>query len=62
MKIGDYVYTPRFGTVQIKDVFKSKKEAVKNGYKEPTYYEGEYEVLGKSLALNQMSFAAIKNK
>ena len=61
MKKGDKIYTPRFCTVQIKEVFKSKREATEAGYKENTYYEdGGFVVLGKSFDLNRMEFAAVK--
>ena len=62
MTKGNYIYTPRFGNVQIKQVFESETEARKNGYTEPTHYNGEdYEkVLGKSVDVNCMIFAAIK--
>ena len=59
IKVGDYVYTPRFCTVQISDVLESEKEARSRGYREPTYYEGNHVILGKVLDLNHMEFAAI---
>ena len=59
IKVGDYVYTPRFCTVQISQVFESEKEARSRGYREPTYYEGNHVILGKVLDLNHMEFAAI---
>ncbi len=59
IKIGDYVYTPRFCTVQISKVFESEKEARSCGYCEPTYYEGSHVILGKALDLYHMEFAAI---
>lgn len=57
---GDYVYTPRFCTVKIAEIFESEKEAAEHGYTEPTYYKGEYDVLGKSLDMYHMIFAAAK--
>ena len=60
MKVGDRIYTPRFCTVQIKEVFETEEEAMENGYKEPTYYKGDYEILGKSLDMYHMLFAAVK--
>ena len=60
MQKGDYIYTPRFCTVQINEVFESKTEARENGYTEPTHYQGEYEILGKSIGMNRMVFAAVK--
>ena len=59
IKVGDYVYTPRFCTVQISKVFESEKEARSCGYREPTYYKGNHVILGKVLDLNCMEFAAI---
>lgn len=61
MKAGEKVYTPRFCTVEIKEVFRSREEAEKAGYKEPTYYKGDFGVLGKSLDLYHMEFAAYAN-
>ena len=61
MKAGDKVYTPRFCTVQIEKVYDSRREAYKNGYTEPTYYENEnYGVMGKSIDLYHMEFAGYK--
>lgn len=59
MKIGDLVYTPRFCTVRISTIFKCEAEARIYGYCEPTYYEGEYTILGKVLDAYHMEFAAI---
>jgi hypothetical protein len=58
MKAGDYISTPRFCTVKIEEVFNSKKAAMASGYTEPTHYEGEYDILGKSTGINRMIFAA----
>lgn len=61
MQAGDKVVTPRFLTVTIKEVFESRKEARERGYVEPTHYENdEYDILGKSLDLYHMEFAAAK--
>lgn len=60
MKKGDYVYTPRFCTVKIEKVFKSRENAVKAGFVEPTHYRGDYAVVGKSLNQYEMIFAAYK--
>ena len=64
MKTGDMVYTPRFCTVRIKNVFDSWEEAYAAGYKEPTHYpvkdDPEYGVMGKSLDLYHMEFAAYR--
>ena len=59
MKIGDRVYTPRFCTVQISAIFANEAEARRSGYCEPTYYHGAYTILGKSLDMYSMEFAAI---
>ena len=59
MKVGDYVYTPRFCTVRIAVIFENEAEARRSGYCEPTYYKGEYTILGKSLDVYCMEFAAI---
>ena len=61
MKIGDRVYTPRFCTVTVKEVFETESEARDAGYTEPTYYEKDgYKVLGKTLDQYHMIFAAAK--
>lgn len=61
MKIGNRVYTPRFCTVQIKEIFNSVFEAYDHGYKEPTYYtDKEFVVVGKSLDMYHMEFAAYR--
>ncbi len=60
MKIGDYVRTPRFCTVKISAIFSDKIEAYKCGYTEPTYYKGsDYIILGKSVDMYSMVFAAV---
>lgn len=59
MKVGDYVFTPRFCTVRISAMFGSEAEAYAAGYREPTHYEGEYAILGKSLDMYSMEFAAV---
>lgn len=61
MKAQEYIKTPRFGTVYIQKVFNNKDEAFKEGYKESTHYENEnYGILGKSLDMYHMQFAAYK--
>ena len=61
MRPGDYVRTPRFGTVRIKEVCMGREEAADSGYTEPTHYDDpEYEVVGKSLDAQHMLFAAFK--
>ena len=60
MEKGDFIRTPRFGTVKIQEVFQDYIEAGKQGFVEPTHYEDlEHDVLGKSLGTNRMVFAAI---
>ncbi len=59
MKIGDFVYTPRFCTVRINAIFATTAEARAAGFSEPTYYKGEYVILGKVLDMYSMEFAAI---
>lgn len=61
MKKGDYIYTPRFCTVRIEKVFEDEESAIAAGFKEPTHYvDSEYGILGKSLNIRQMEFAAYK--
>lgn len=62
MKSGDQVYTPRFCTVRIQEVFETAKEACAEGYTEPTHYDNdpEYTIQGKHTGLNRMKFAAIR--
>lgn len=56
---GDTIRTPRFLNVKIKEVFGSSAEASAAGYTEPTHFvDPHYEVLGKSLDLHHMVFAA----
>ena len=59
MKIGDSVYTPRFCTVRIGSVLATEAEARAAGYCEPTYYEGDHIILGKSLDMFHMEFATV---
>ena len=61
MKKGDRVYTPRFCSVKIEEVFPSREEAAKHGYTEPTHYHKDgYTVLGWFYELNHAQFAAVK--
>ncbi len=61
IKVGSRVYTPRFCTVIVNQVFDTKEEAFNNGFKEPTYWDDpEYEIRGKSIKENTMIFAAYK--
>lgn len=61
MEVGKWVQTPRFCGVQISEVFSSGASAKEAGYIEPTYYrDAKYGVLGKSLDVYHMTFAAYK--
>jgi hypothetical protein len=62
MKKGDYVYTPRFCSVEIEKVYRNNNgKAQKDGYYEPTYYnDGTYKIYGKHTGKDLMTFAAIK--
>ena len=61
MKAGDYIITPRFLRVKIEEVFDNKEAANAAGYTEPTHYvDVSYGILGKSLDLYHMEFAAYK--
>ena len=63
MKKGDWVNTPRFLNVEIKEVFENISQAYEAGFKEPTHYRSdEYDVLGKSLDVYHMVFAAAKKQ
>lgn len=59
MEAGDFIYTPRFCIVQIKEIFADEATARAFGYNEPTYYEGDCIILGKSLDSYHMVFAAV---
>lgn len=62
MKAGDTIHTPRFLTVTINEVL-TPDDAQEKGYKEPTHYErAGYDILGKSIGLNRMVFAAIRKE
>lgn len=61
MKVGSWVNTPRFCHVKIEAIFSTEASAREAGYEGPTYYDGaEYGVLGKSLDMYHMRFAAYK--
>ena len=61
MKKGDYVTTPRFLSVKIEKVFSSIETARGAGFVESTHYENpQYGILGRSIGLNRMEFAAYK--
>lgn len=61
MKKGDYIYTPRFCTVEIKDVL-SREEAREQKFTEPTHYDKdpEFDIYGKHTGVNHMIFAAVR--
>ena len=61
MKIGESVYTPRFCTVRIDAIFATTAMAHAAGFSEPTYYKGDYVILGKVLDMYHMEFAAVPN-
>ena len=59
MSIGQQVYTPRFCTVRIMDIFDSEAEARQAGWTEQTYYEDpEWIILGRTIDMYHMDFAA----
>jgi hypothetical protein len=61
IKAGDLIRTPRFLTVKIVKVFDNDREARQEGYTEPTHYDdAEYDIFGKHIELNRMTFAAVK--
>lgn len=61
IKVGDKVKTPRFLTIRIAAMFESVKLAESCGFTEPTHFENDrYEILGKSIGLNLMIFAAVE--
>lgn len=60
MKINEKIYTPRFCTVKINAIFDNKQDAYANGYKEPTHYHKDgFTILGKSIDMYHMLFAAV---
>jgi len=59
MKAGDFIETPRFLMVKIKDVL-TPEQARKQGFTEPTHYkDSRYKILGKNLGDNRMAFVAV---
>ena len=63
MKVGKYVYTPRFCTVKIERVFGTAEEAGEHGFTEPTYYHRDgWTVLGHCYRPNHMEFAAVREE
>lgn len=58
-----YIYTPRFCTVRVSEVYESEIELITAGYSEPTYYDdGRWTIRGRSIGLNRMIFAASRIK
>ena len=63
MKTGDKVYTERFCTVTIAEMFDNEESARLAGYTEPTYYrDPDYGILGKSEDMYHMTFAGYKKE
>lgn len=62
IKKNETARTQRFGYVRIEEVFRNEREAREAGYTEPTYNDDEddYVVLGKSIDVYHMKFAAYK--
>lgn len=62
MKKGDWIETPRFCGVRIKEVFDTEAEARAAGYRQPTHYDkGDgWTILGKTLDEYHMKFAAAR--
>lgn len=63
MQVGDKIYTPRFCTVEISQIFSSMEDAVSNGFTESAHYnDGQFAVYGKSVGVNRMVFSAVKEE
>lgn len=61
MKVGDRVFTPRFCTVEIAEVFADRRAAAESGYTEPAHFhKNGWTIYGKSLDMYHMEFAACK--
>ena len=61
MKKGDRISTPRFLWVTIQEVYENETNAREAGYTEPTHYKSSaFGILGKSIGINRMVFAAFK--
>ena len=60
MQQGDTIYTPRFCTVEIKEVL-GRAEAWEQGFTEPTHYDKDpaFDIYGKVTGTNRMIFAAV---
>lgn len=61
MKAGGYIRTPRFSTVKLKEVYKTRLEAYMAGYRETTHYSDSCgrEVWGRSIDLYHMEFVGV---
>lgn len=63
LKKGDIVYSPRFCHLEIQKVFQSEAAARKAGFNEQTdYKDRDYGILGKSIGMNRMIFAAYRKE
>ncbi|MCM1191056.1 MAG: hypothetical protein NC548_55075 [Lachnospiraceae bacterium] len=63
MKVGDYIFTPRFCFVRIENIYLSEELLEKAGYTEPTYCQNDdYVIRGKSIDMFHMLFAAAPRK
>lgn len=61
IKLGDRVQTPRFCSVTISAIYSNVRDARAAGYTEPTHYhKNGVTVLGRSLDMHHMIFAAAK--
>ena len=61
-EINEYVKTLRFLDVRISAIFTKAEDARTLGFTEPTYYKGDFEVLGRQYASDRMDFCAIVPK
>ena len=61
VKVGDYIYTPRFCNCRISAIVKDVELAESLGFTEPTHYVGNVEVYGKRVGENRMIFCAVRN-
>ena len=62
--LGTNVFTARFCTVRINEVFSFKEDAREAGYTEPAYFTGPepISVYGRSIGQNKMEFAAVRKE
>ena len=59
LKKGDSLYSPRFCTIWLDEVFDSVEELRAAGFNEPTYFNNKrWEIRGKSIDMYHMLFAA----